>query len=64
MNKRDQLLRDATAAALALAARRGSEVLEAAWNRFTPRQRQLAPPKFLAALRAEAAALPVAERSQ
>lgn len=40
--------------ALELAAKRGPVELELAWQRFTPRQRELVPPAFIDTLRAEA----------
>lgn len=56
MNRRDRLLRDATAAALEVAVRRGGlPALESALSRFTERQRSALPAGFVEQLQAEAA---------
>ncbi len=55
VNSFDRSLKDGACCALELAARRGPEALEAAWQRFTPRQRGLIAPAFLETLRHECA---------
>lgn len=55
MNVRGRVLAEGAAAALTVATRRGSQGLEVAWARFTPRQRQTVPAAFLELLRREAA---------
>jgi hypothetical protein len=62
MNRRDQLLHDATAAALEVAVRRaGLPALEAALARFSDRQRKLLASDFIDTLQRHVRAMHVAD---